>query len=187
MIAPLDAESFEAHAAEIDRIEEASYEPSRRDALDLLARLAAEPRGACHLALVAGRVAGFVLGAPLERFGHVAGVERDNTLGQGLTLYVVDLTVAAEHRGRGIARALKMAQLDTARTLGYRWVSGRNRVGLADAMWRLNVSLGARELYRIDDAYPDGPPPRQAIYYQITLDLAPIGRSREGHVEAGRT
>ena len=170
IIAPLDADAFEARAAEIDRIEGASYEPSRRDALGHLADLAAEPRGACHLATVGGEVAGFVLGAPLERFGHVAGVERDATLGQGLTLYSADLTVAPEHRGRGIARALKRAQLETARALRYRWVCGRNRVGLADAMWRLNVSLGARELYRIENAYPDGPPPRQAIYYRIALD-----------------
>ena len=166
----LDATLFAERAAEIERIEGASYEPSRRDALETLAELAREPEGACHLATVGDEVAGFILGAPLERFTRVPGVERDDTLGRSVTLYAADLTVTREHRRRGIARALKRAQLETARGLGYRCVSGRNRVGLADAMWRLNVSLGARELFRIDDAYPDGPPPRQAIYYRIALE-----------------
>ena len=48
-------------------------------------------------------------------------------------------------------------------------MAGRNRIGLADAMWRLNQRFGARSLRVIRDTYPDGPPPRDCIYYHIDL------------------
>jgi GNAT superfamily N-acetyltransferase len=165
----LDAGNWARQRDAIVRIEAMSYEPARRDSPETLEALAHDPRGACYVATVAGAVIGFCLGGPLESFADVGGVTADPAYGLGVALYAADLTVTHAHRGRRIARTLKHAQLDLARELGYRVVAGRNRVGLADAMWRLNVSLGAREIARIVDAYPDGPEPREALYYHIEL------------------
>jgi hypothetical protein len=56
-----------------------------------------------------------------------------------------------------------------AKTKGYRFISGRNRAVLAQRMWRLNRSLGARPLHIIEGDYQDNLTPDICIYYAIHL------------------
>jgi GNAT superfamily N-acetyltransferase len=145
------------------------YEPARRDSPETLDRIARSPRGASVLAIDGGHVAGWCLGGPLEDFAHVGGVATDAHLGDSDTLYSADTLVAPGFQGHGLGRRLKSAQVDLARSLGYRRLTGRNRVGLAAAMWHINRSLGARTLAIVEGDYNDDLEPNRCIYYEIEL------------------
>ncbi|MDH3379268.1 MAG: hypothetical protein OEQ39_20270 [Gammaproteobacteria bacterium] len=169
MIVLLDAERWEEHASAIMAIEAESYEPGRRDSFTFLDRVVQMPRNASLLAIVDRSIAGFCFGGPLEEFAETGGVRSDPHWGRNDALYAADLTVAAPYRGQGVAQALKRAQIERTVALGFRVYAGRNRVGLADAMWHINRAAGAREVQRITDAYSDDLGPRSAIYYHIDL------------------
>ena len=165
----LDRAAWSTHGDRVMVLEAEAYEPGRREERAAFERMVADPRGVGLAALSGEDLAGFGFGGPLEGFAGVGGVRVDPRFGQADTLYVADIAVAMAYRGQGVGRALKEGILVRARSLGYRCLAGRNRVGSADAMWRLNVQLGAREIARIADAYPDGPAPREARYYHLTL------------------
>ena len=63
------------------------------------------------------------------------GCRADATWGDGSSLYSLEMLVAEGHRGAGIGRALKAAQIDAARHAGYRFICGRNRAG-GTQRWR---------------------------------------------------
>ncbi len=115
---------------------------------------------------------GFCLGGPLENYRDIAGPDRDPALKRrpGEVFYSADVTVAERARGCGLGRELKRAQIEWARSHGFRIVSGRNRVG--DAMVALNRSFGAftvarmAELFRGEDGESIA-----AEYYHIPLDV----------------
>ncbi len=150
-------------------IEEASYEPSRRDSREFLEAIVEDPRGVSLVALAGREVAGFCFGGPLEAFAEVRGTQTDPNWGAGNTLYSADVTVAALYRGHGVARQIKAAQIERARALGYRYLAGRNRVGLAERMWRINRAFGAYQIQFLRNSYSDGLEPRDCIYYHIDL------------------
>ena len=79
------------------------------------------------------------------------------------------MCVTRQFQGQGIGRRLKRTQIEKARTLGYRIVSGRNRVGMADTMWKLNQSFRANIIEVMNDVYKDGLTPDQSIYYHIQV------------------
>lgn len=141
------------------------YEPSRRDPRARLA-LALQPRGLALLVRAEGELVGSVLAAPLERVRAVVGPEQDPERGRDSTLYTLALTVAPEVRGRGLGRALKTRQLEEARSLGYRFVSGRVRLGKTERMQRILGSLGAEAVsVRAGEYGGTG----RALYYRIDL------------------
>ena len=121
------------------------------------------------MAMLSTSVSGFCIAGPLEEFATVRGPDDDTTLESGLTLYAADTCVTRQFQGQGIGRQLKKAQIKKARALGYRKISGRNRVGMADTMWKLNQSFGANIIEVMDDVYKDGLTPDQSIYYHITV------------------
>lgn len=168
-IQPLDRWSWERHADAIMRIEADSYEPTRRDSREFFSDIVARPRSVCATAAAGGEIAGFCFGAALESFPEVRGTQTDPEWGKGTTVYSADLTVAARFRGQGIARRLKSAQLDLARHLGYQYFAGRNRVGLAEQMWRINCEFNAYQVQYLKDDYDDEFEPRDCIYYHIDL------------------
>ena len=150
-------------------IEEASYEVGRRHSEAMIKEAVLNTAGISLVALTDGIVAGFCIGAPISEFRHLAGPSIEMTDSYGEILYAVDLCVADRYRGCGLARQLKMAQIERAKQEGYRLLTGRNRVGFADIMWRLNQSLGAESVSVIDDAYKDHLEPNATIYYHIKL------------------
>ena len=175
---PLQLEAIEAgnwqiYAEDICALEADVYEPARRLARDEMARIARDPDGLCAVALAGSDVAGFAFAGPLEWFADVAGVLQDPEWGRGTTLYSADVTVSPRFRRAGVARRLKLWQMDHARAAGYRYIAGRNRMVLADAMIALNASLGAQACCYLSNTYRDGIDPDVSMYYKIPLDPDP--------------
>ena len=157
------------HEAILD-LETEAYEASRRDRPETLQKIICDPHGASLAAIDGDRLAGFCLGAPLELFAHVRGPAEDSGRGDMTVLYSADTCVSPTYRGKGVGRELKTRQLTLARSVGYQLIAGRNRAGLANAMWQLNRSLGARAVHIIEKDYGDGIEPDICIYYHIKLD-----------------
>jgi 4-aminobutyrate aminotransferase-like enzyme/GNAT superfamily N-acetyltransferase len=159
----------ESDWSEIMRVENEAYEAARADSEEDLRKAAAAGVG-----FVArdedGTLLGFCFGGRIEKFQDVVGPDRDRfaqPMGEGgVAFYSADVTVSSEARGRGVGRALKQAQLDWARAHGFRFVSGRNRVGATTEMANLNRAMGAYEVAVFDNQYEGD---AQAAYYRIPL------------------
>ncbi len=159
------------------------YEPARREPPEKLRRFLADPEAIVGVAELrekgAGEkapwsFAGFALAVPLERVADVPGPDRDPMLGHENTAYSVSITLKKEARGLGLGRALKVHQIEEARRRSgaegrprYLFVSGRNRVGFADGMARLNRRLGAHVVFELEGQYGD--PEGRALYYRIPI------------------
>jgi 4-aminobutyrate aminotransferase-like enzyme/GNAT superfamily N-acetyltransferase len=151
---------------EIMVLELAAYEAERADDEAYLRKVSAAGLGLVARDSETHELLGFAIGGPLEMFGHVVGPDRDASRGTGNTFYSADLAVAAAARGRGVGRSLKRAQLEWAHRHGYRFVTGRNKVGATDEMGALNRALGAYTVEIFNQQY-DGH--SQAEYYRVPL------------------
>lgn len=151
-------------------IEDASYEPGRRDSETYLRRGAATGLGLVALDPDTGEILGFCFGGPIEAYADVPGPAGDERQGRGDTFFAADCTVAPAARGRGVGRRLKHAQLAWCRERGFLFVTGRNRLGKAGPMQAINRSLGAVAIALIDRG--------EGIdeYYQIALAALPDPR-----------
>ncbi len=83
------------------------------------------------------------------------------------------VTVAERSRGLAIGRRCKGEQPTMARALGYGFCAGRNRVGLAAAMWHINRAFEAYEVQHLRDSCDDELEPRVCIYHHIDLGRLP--------------
>jgi predicted GNAT superfamily acetyltransferase len=165
----LSTSTWPEFADRVMEIEEACYEPARRDSREFLEAIVHAPRSIVLLCIARETVLGFCFGAPLELFSDVEGTKTDPEWNKGSTLYSADVTVSLEYRNRGIGYELKKEQIRVARELGYRFIAGRNRVGLASSMISINVRLGAYQIKYLVNSYPDDLPHRDCIYYHINL------------------
>jgi GNAT superfamily N-acetyltransferase len=173
-IAILTPSMWKQYHSDIMRLEEEVYEPARRESSEILERLATDPLGLSFLATVDEQIAGFCFAGPLEWFANVKGVTSDAEWHHNNTLYSADVTVASHFRGMGLGRLLKLHQVGEARRRGYRFIAGRNRLVIADAMIRVNVSLGAEIVCYIRDTYRDGITPDACMYYHIDLGQSDV-------------
>ncbi len=148
-------------------LEAQAYEPERRET-------AVGLRGFVNLNGYIGhavvdaqsQLVGFSMAAALEGFPSVDGCPQDATWGEGISLYSLEMLVSEDHRGAGIGRVLKSAQIDAAREAGFRFICGRNRVGGTDEMAPLNQSFGAYTVCRLTKQYGGG---GEADYYRLPL------------------
>lgn len=180
--APLGAPPYgvrRATADEEDRVvaailalEEEIYEPARRDPEARL-RLGFREGGVVVVAEEGDVVAGYAIGVPLERAAEIAGPDRDAALGRNDTMYTVALSVAPGRGKGGLGRRLKQALMREALALRtaegaprYRFIAGRTRVGLADAMAHINDSLGAHTMFVLAQQYGES---GVARYYRQPL------------------
>ncbi|UJR87105.1 aldehyde dehydrogenase family protein [Sandaracinus amylolyticus] len=158
-------------------LEEQVYEPARRDPEHRLRLGFEDPDGIVVLAERkdgdAWTLVGYAMAAPIERVPEVSGPDRDPARGRADTIYSLALTVDPALQGTGIGRRLKAAQLDHARAMKradgsprYRWCTGRNRLGHADAMMRLNDSFGAFTAVTLENQYGED---ALARYYRQPL------------------
>lgn len=150
----------------IMEIEYATYEPARVDSEETLRAAASEGLGLVAYDTQSGEVLGFSFAGPIELRTDASGPDRDSHQGKHDSIYSADVTVAASAQGRGVGRALKEGQLAWAREQGFSFVTGRNRVGATQAMERLNRSLGAYVVVRMENQYEGD---AQADYYRIPL------------------
>ena len=173
----IGTDRWQIYAKDICALEADVYEPARRLSRDEMTRIALDPHGLAVAALAGGELAGFAFAGPLEWFADVPGTLQDPEWGRGTALYSADVTVAPNFRRAGIGRQLKVWQIDNARSAGYRYIVGRNRMVLADAMIALNVSLGAEACCYLSNTYRDGIDPDVSMYYKISLDRDRRGRT----------
>lgn len=175
--------------AAYEALQKMVYEPARQDDFEHFSALFSEPDALC-LAIFHGvtpkatagkaqaaptpTLVAATIGFPLEHFADLDGPRQDPTLNRGETFYSADLTVHPDHRGQGLGRALKEAQVALAMThrradgtLRYAYMTGRNRVGETDGMARLNTELGAWRVARYHGQY--GEPDAATDYYRIAL------------------
>ena len=156
-------------------LEERVFEPSRRDTAETLRKGFEDANGVAVVAESSddGRLLGYALGAPLERFDHVEGPAEDPNLGQDNTMYSIAISVDPDMHGSGLGRALKGAQLRAARAVKgpngprYHYSTGRNRQGLAAAMTNVNRAYGAYVVKQLANQYENEG--GEAIYYRIPL------------------
>lgn len=166
----LDRDGWRKYANAIMSVEAASFLPSVRHTSEFLAAIVQDEKSASVVALLGDGVAGFCFGGPLESFPQKKGTRRDRNWGRHNTLYAADLAVAPDCRRQGLGLQLKEAQIRLAKELGYEFITGRNRVAVADAAWHINRALGAYQVqYLVDDYDDDGLGSRDCIYYQIDL------------------
>ena len=150
-------------------IENACYEPSRRECREYFAKIVAHPRSVSSYCLVEDQMAGFSFAAPLEIFPDVPGAREDPEWGNASVLYSADITVAPAFRNRGIGGMLKRKQISIAGSEGYYIIAGRNRLGMADEMIRINQNLGATAIAVLRNSYKDALEQDSSWYYHIEL------------------
>ena len=149
-------------------LEADAYEPARRETPAGLAGFAELPGFIGHAIMTSnGELAAFSMGAALEGFPSVEGCNSDPTWGDGTSFYSLEMLTDSTFRGKGLGRALKVAQLNAAYEAGFDWIVGRNRVGGTREMGPLNRSLGAHLVQRLDNQY--GEPEGQSDYYRIPI------------------
>ena len=178
-------------------LEEATYEPARRDPEAKL-RKAFLPDGLVHIAELrhdegGWRFVGCSLAAPLEEFDGVPGPAGDPHLGLNNTLYSMAITLSPEARGLGFGKRLKLAQIQdgSAQTTAsgerrYQFITGRNRVDQTDVMTHVNRQVGAQVVEVLEAQY--GENDAKALYYRIPLakmtpGAKPIPAIRSGDLD----
>ncbi len=182
---------FDRLTPQIMALEANAYEPARQDDIETLRSIAAHPEGIICVAETLEGLVGMAFASPLEAWATIEGPNRDPHLGQEDTLYSADITVDVTVRGQGIGHRLRHAIIHQAllskRPDGsprYYFITGRNRVGNANAMWAVNQRWGAYLVEEIAGQY--GEPDARSRYYRIPLRRAdrrqsPLSLKRRSH------
>jgi hypothetical protein len=120
------------------------------------------------LVLNDSRIVGMAFAAPPVNFPRERGLRGDPLFHDRQAVYMLDLTVAPEFRGK-LGRILKQAICLLARQRGLTAVIGRNRDRLARGMWAINLSLGGYCTRVIREDYQDEHPFRDCFVYRCDL------------------
>ena len=153
-------------------LEESCFEPARRDTPEQLAAMLAQPGAIASIAVDDDKTLGYCLGVPLEFFHSLPWVTEDPEFGHRTTVYAGGLAILPSHRGQGIGLALKSNQVERARATGYRYITGRYRVGLAEGMRRIASHFGAQQAQFLEGVYADDLNPKDGVYYRIDLGVS---------------
>ncbi len=171
----LDAMTYPRFRDRIVRIQAEVYEPSRQTPGSDFDRVFASRHPLGIVVEKDGRIIGMAFAGSIDQFEHVGGIASDPHGHEPETVYMVDVTVAAEFRG-GLGRLLKQALTRLAAARGVHWIVGRNRDRLARGMWAINLGLGSIETQYLVDSYHDNDAHRDCLYYRASTrwDTPPI-------------
>lgn len=175
----LNPDIFAQHVDDIAHIEQATYEPGRRDSMDdLLAWLKVKDGvGLLMMCTVDNKEAlvGYAFGGPLEH-AKPDGARHDPHRGKNDTFYSANITVEDRTRGLGFGSLLKHEQIHRVHKLRnvdgsprYLYMSGRNRLDKTVAMSKINDNLGAYFVSLHDNQYSEQG--AKAVYYRLPIAL----------------
>ncbi len=176
VIEQLDSNNWARYVGEIQRLEEAAYEPSRQDTMEFLRSWLEQPKSLGLMMVYKGEIIGFTVGGPLEH-SDKDGPLQDAMRGCQNTFYSTDIVVDEKFRGKGLGYHLKEAQVKAVKALGYSYMTGRNRVGFTSEMQKINRVFGAYTVGIYANQYGG---PGQALYYRIPLLRPKIPCLRQG-------
>jgi GNAT superfamily N-acetyltransferase len=178
-ILPLTVPMWERHWPQIMKIENRSYEPTRRRSQNFLSKIMTNPKGIVMGAFHEEQMVGFCFGVPIEVIGEQRGITDDSEFGKQTTFYSIDLAVDASYRRKGIGTRLKMAQIERAKSKGFNYIAGRVRFGLGDIMWKIIENVGGYQIRLLKNFYKDDFGSGDVHYYCINLrsfNLNLVGR-----------
>lgn len=161
----LTPETFNHYAPHIEQLENATYEPNRRDSLSSLRKWVEKKDGLGILVLHKKHgeemLAGYAFGGPMEET-DVDGPKQDPLRKESVCFYSADITLDKKLHGHGIGYRLKQEQIRLASSLKnpdgsprYLYITGRNRVGFTPQMVRINKSFGAYTAAIFDNQYDE--------------------------------
>lgn len=168
------------YVGEIQKLEEAAYEPSRQDSMDFLRSFIEQPKSVGLMMRYQGEMVGFAIGGPLEH-SDKDGPIQDVMRGLGNSFYSTDIVIAEKLRGKGLGFHLKQAQIEAVRALGYDYMTGRNRVGFTSEIQKINRSFGAYSVGVYGNQYGG---PGQALYYRIPLSRPAVPALRNSSLRS---
>jgi succinylglutamic semialdehyde dehydrogenase len=170
----IDLDEFDSLQDEVMTLEADTYEPERQDSFETLRSIVAHPEGMILIAEDLEGLAGMSFASPLEEWTHSDGPALDINQGKHNTLYGADTSVDLRVRGHGVGHRLRKASIKEAlratRADGrprFAYITGRNRVGDANAMWTLNQNWGGYLVKYYTGQY--GSENADARYYRIPL------------------
>ncbi|MGK0360938.1 MAG: 4-aminobutyrate aminotransferase-like enzyme/GNAT superfamily N-acetyltransferase, partial [Bradymonadia bacterium] len=173
-IRAINLAEFDALIDAVQALEAECYEAARQDTVGYFRNIVAAKDAIAFVAENGDGLVGMTFGAPLEMWPDLAGPRQDPLRGRRNTLYSADLTVAPRAQGHGVGARLRVAMmrgaLEAKTDTGaprYAFIAGRNQVGHADAMWRLNQKYGAYQVASYHGQY--GAEAGLTRYYRLPL------------------
>ncbi len=166
-LAHINKNNFEQHKDEIQSLQEKIYEPERQTSLEIFKK-AVSTTGGIGLALYKNnKIVGLAICSQMKNFPLEKVLRRDKNFNDEKTSYVLDITIDKSISGNAIGRYLKYAITALSYTNSTKRINGRNRYRMAKGMIKINLSLGAREIFYIPEDYRDENPYRDCIYYTV--------------------
>ncbi|MAD61765.1 MAG: hypothetical protein CMH49_09705, partial [Myxococcales bacterium] len=173
-IRKINLNDFDLLTPQVITLEENSYEPARQDDISTLRAIAAHPEGVVCIAENLDGLVGMAFASPLEEWSQTEGPNQDYHLGKADTLYSADITVDVAVRGQGLGHRLRRAIIHQALlarredgTPRYYYITGRNHIVNAHAMWSVNQRWGAYLVEEVLGQY--GEEELRSRYYRIPL------------------
>ncbi len=130
------------------------YEPLRQTAIEKFDKLVSAENSLAIVVAQNDRIISMAFAAPPANFPGENGLSADPHFEDPQTVYMLDLTVVPEHRGK-LGRLMKQAMCLLAQSKGLDAIQGRNRDRLARGMWAINLSLGSFCTRILKDDYQD--------------------------------
>jgi len=166
-IVKINNDNFEKYEKEIQKLQEKVYEPARQTELEAFKKAVSTP-GGIGIALLKGQsIVGLAITSQIKNFPLEKVLRRDKHFNDEKTFYVLDITIDQSVSGSAIGRYLKYAITALSYTNNTNRINGRNRYRMAKEMIRINLSIGAREIFYVPEDYRDHNPYRDCIYYTV--------------------
>lgn len=165
----INQNNYQNFESMIEKIEQRNYEPARQTDIENFKKAAHSKKGICLALMKSGELVGLCCSAPLYTLPFDRGVRIDPYFNSDHALYVMDATIDHSLQGKGLGRMLKMAATLIATSHKVERLQGRNRDQIAQAMLKINLSLGAYPQAYFEDDYKDEGQNRDVIYYTLPL------------------